>query len=534
MTEPASDIVRDLLRPEAYGPHPTRRVSLRTTHASWVFLTDAEAWKVKRPVDFGFLDFRTVEARRRACEDEVRLNRRLAPGIYLGVEPVRATPDGLSFGDAAAGPIVDWAVRMRRLPDGANAAAMLGRGLLRTDRLAALAELLAAFLNEAPPTPALGAPEVLRGNVDENFRQVEPFTGALVERATFDDVRAFQLGALAAHHDRFAARVDRGRIRDGHGDLRLEHVYFLPAPDGIVVVDCIEFNDRFRCGDVAGEAAFLAMELEAARRPDLAAGFLARFAEASDDFALYGVIDFYLSYRAWVRGKVAAFLAADATGDAALRGRKREEARRQFALALSFSGVPVDAPFVVTVGGMVGSGKSTLAAALGQALAAPVVSSDRTRKAVAGLAATERGDAGLYTPAAVDRNYKEMLERARLVLQSGRGVILDATFSARRWREAASELARAAGARHVLLETRCADAAVLRARLAARRGRPSVSDATDLELDQLQRRYEPIGAGEAEAHVAIDSARAREVVLASALRALDAAGVYPAAARRAS
>jgi len=526
------NLVRDLLTPGAYGGAPAQRVSLRTTHASWVFLTDGDAWKVKRPVDFGFLDFRTLEARRRACEDEVRLNRRLAPGVYLGVEPVRSSPDGFSL--QGAGPIADWAVHMRRLPDGANAESMLGRGLLRPERLAALAKRLAAFLDDARPTPELGGPQVLRQNVDENFAQVAPFVGDLVDRATFDDVRAFQLGALAEHADRFVARVGEGRIRDGHGDLRLEHVYFLPEPDGIVAVDCIEFNDRFRCGDAAGEAAFLAMELEAARRPDLAAGFLARFAEESDDFGLYGVVDFYLSYRAWVRGKVAAFLASDATEEAALRTRKRDEARRQFALARSFSGAPVDAPFVVAVGGIVGSGKSTLATALGQQLAAPVVSSDRTRKAAAGLAATERGDARLYAPEAVDRNYVEVLSRARRVLESGRGVILDATFLERRRREAAAELARDAGARFAFLEACCADGAVLRARLAARRGRPSESDATDVELEQIQRRQEPFGADEAGTYASIDTSREPARALASALRALVAAGVHPAAARRAS
>jgi aminoglycoside phosphotransferase family enzyme/predicted kinase len=527
-----SDLVRGLLTPRAFGVDPKQRVSLRTTHASWVFLTEADAWKVKRPVDFGFLDFRTVELRRRACEDEVRLNRRLAPGVYLGVEPVRSSPDGPSFiGD---GPIIDWAVHMRRLPDGANADALLNRGLLRPDRLAALARRLAAFLHQARPTPELGGPDVLRRNVDENFTQVAPFVGDLLERATFDDVRAFQLGALDAHHDRFVARVREGRIRDGHGDLRLEHVYFLPEPDGIVAVDCIEFNDRFRCGDAAGEVAFLAMELEAARRPDLAAGFLARFAEASDDFGLYGVLEFYLSYRAWVRGKVAAFLASDGSEDAALRARKRDEARRQFALARSFSGAPVDPPFVVAVGGMVGSGKSTLAAALGQELAAPVVSSDRTRKAAAGLGPTERGDAGLYTPEAVDRNYAAMLARAGQVLDSGRGVILDATFLERRRREAAAALARGARARFTFLETRCVDPAVLRARLAARRGQLSESDATDAELDRIARRQEPITGDEPGLHAQIDTSGAPSRTLEAAVHALVQAGVYPAAARRAS
>src|SRR6185295_7219440 len=217
-----------------------------------------------------------------------------------------------------------------------------------------VADRLAAFLAVAPLISSLDDPEVLRRNVDENFAQVEPFVGEIIDWPTFEDVRAYQLAALDRHGERFAARIAEGRIRDGHGDLRLEHIYFLPPPDGVVAIDCIEFNDRFRAGDAAGEAAFLAMELEAARRPDLAAGFLARFAEASDDFGLYGVLDFYLSYRAWVRGKVAAFLAADRTADGELRARKREEARRRFALARSFSGLPVDDPFVVVVGGVIG------------------------------------------------------------------------------------------------------------------------------------------------------------------------------------
>jgi aminoglycoside phosphotransferase family enzyme/predicted kinase len=497
-----------------------------------VFLTDADAWKVKRPVDLGFLDFRTLEARRRACEDEVRLNRRLAPGVYLGVVPVRTSPEGFSFqGD---GPIADWAVHMRRLPDRASAEAMLGGDLLRPEHLAALAKRLAAFLEQARATPELGTPEILRQNVDENVTQIAPFVGDLVDRATFDDVRAFQQAALAVHADRFVARIGEGRIRDGHGDLRLEHIYFLPEPDGIVAVDCIEFNDRFRCGDAAGEAAFLAMELEAARRPDLAAAFLARFAEETDDFGLYGVVDFYLSYRACVRGKVAAFLASDVNAETALRARKRDEARRQFALARAFSGAPADAPFVVVVGGIVGSGKSTLASALGQALAAPVISSDRTRKAVAGLAATARGDARLYAPEAVDRNYREVLSRARRVLESGRGVILDATFLERRRRAAAAELARSAGARFAFLEARCADSAILRARLAARRGRPSASDATDAELDQIQRRQEPFAPDEAGPLASIDTSGEPARAITSALRALAEASIRPAAARRAS
>jgi predicted kinase len=423
-------------------------------------------------------------------------------------------------------------VRMRRLPDQFSAQALLERAALKPDALALLAERLATFLASARPVPEFGSVDAMRVNVEENFAQVEPFVGDIIDGSSFQEVRRFQLGALANHADRFAARVGEGRIREGHGDLRLEHVYFLPPPDGIVVIDCIEFNDRFRSGDAAGEAAFLGMELEAAGRPDLALAFLARFAEASDDFGLFGVIDFYLSYRAWVRGKVAAFLSSDPSADAHLRARKRDEARCDFALARSFSGVPVDAPFVIAIGGMIGSGKSTLAAALGRELAAPVVSSDRTRKAMAGLGATDRGDERLYTPEAVERTYREVLRRAGQVLASGRGVILDATFHARRWRLAAAELARTAGVRFAHVETRCADRQLLRARLAERRTKPAVSDATDAELEKITGLYEPLESDEPGPLIAVETGGDPERALASAMDQLAAAGVLPADVRR--
>jgi aminoglycoside phosphotransferase family enzyme/predicted kinase len=531
MTEPAPDLVRDLMRLGAVPCGGARRpTELRTTHASWVFVAGDDVWKVKRPVDFGFLDFRTVEARRRFCEEEIRLNRRLAPGVYLGVEPVRRTARGHEIGAREDdGPVADWAVHMRRLPDDASADALLARGALDAGLLERLAEALAAFLAAAPRTPAAGAPETLRANVDENFAQVAGFVDDLVDRLTFEEVRAFQLAALTAGAARFAARVAEERIREGHGDLRLEHVYFLPGPDGgaaPTVIDCIEFNERFRCGDGASEAAFLAMELEAAGRSDLAAGFLARFAEASDDFGLFGVVDFYLSYRAWVRAKVAAFVAADPAAGAATRARKREEACRDFALARACArGAPVDRPFLLAVAGLPGSGKSTLAAGLGRALAVPVASSDPTRKALAGLAPTARGGAALYAPDVTERTYRELLRRAASALDARRGVILDATFVDARWRQAAADLAARAGARFAFVEARCSDRAVLRERLAARRHAPSISDAREDLLEGFERSFRPFGSSDPGPHITVDTSGAPEGARQDALAQLRALGV---------
>ncbi|HVZ72885.1 MAG TPA: AAA family ATPase [Polyangia bacterium] len=505
---------------------------IRTTHASKVFLDAHDVWKIKRPVDLGFLDFRDPEARRRFCEEEVRLNRRLAPDVYLGVAPVRRDARGLTL--EGSGAVVDWAVHMRRLSDDDSAASLVRRGRLGADALEALAARLAAFHRAARETPDLGGEASVRALVEENLAQTERFVGELVGRATFDDVAAAQRAWLAANGATLAARVAEGRSREGHGDLRLEHVYFLSG-DGPTVIDCVEFSERFRCGDVAGDVAFLAMELDAERRPDLAAGFVARYAEASGDLGLYAVLDFYLGYRAAVRGKVAAFAARDDAMSAEARAAKADEARRRFALARSYTAGPLDRPFVVAVGGPPGSGKSTLAAAVGRALAAPVVSSDVTRKALAGVAATTRAPAALYTDERRAEVYDEVLRRAEVVARAGRGVVLDATFSSPRWREAAASAARACGASFVLVEVGAAAPAILRARLAERRaGGRSASDATEAELDELLRRYESTNPAEGLSVVRVDGARSAADVVGEALDGLRRGGVVPAGERRRS
>jgi aminoglycoside phosphotransferase family enzyme/predicted kinase len=483
-----------------------------TTHISWVFLTDRDVWKLKRPVDYGFVDYSTLDRRRRCCEDEVRLNRRLAPDVYLGVVPVRLAPHGHWFGPD--GKIVDYAVRMRRLPEERSAEALLRRGALPPELLARLAARLARFFSEATPAPRAGTIEAIRENVAENFVQVEPFVGRFVSREAFDAVRSWQLGVLEREPARFAARVAQGRIRDGHGDLRLEHVYFEAADP--VVIDCVEFSERLRSGDAAADAAFLAMELTARGRADLAERFLADFARESDDYDLYGVVDFYTGYRAWVRGKVAAFLAADPSTPAEKAARKAEEARTLFALARGCAEARPSARPVVAVGGVIGSGKSTLAEALGHATGAPVLSSDRTRKALAGVHATERAPERAYTAAFSARTFDELFRRAAMVLGSGRGVVLDATFRARDLRLCARDLARRYGRRFLFAETMC-DEATLRERLRRRAGVPSVFDAGEALLERLRAEFEPVTELAAGEHVRIDASGPPEAAVRTLL-----------------
>ncbi len=480
---------RALCVPGAFPEPQPRAVSFQSTHASWVFLTDDDVWKIKRPVDYGFLDYSTVEKRRRCCEEEVRLGRRLAPDVYRGVVPLSRGARGLSF--VEPGQVVDHAVRMRRLADADSAAALLRAGALTPRHFDRLSARLAAFYDAAESTPGFGSPGVVSVLLAENHRQSLPFADRFVAASTLARLYHWQQGALAAVTDQLCQRVADDEIRDGHGDLRLEHVYFPDgAPDHPLVIDPIEFNPRFRCADVALDAAFLAMELDANQQPALAAFFLSCFARDRADYELYPLLDLYLCYRAWVRAKVACVVAADPATAPEKARRKSAEAERLFALAESYTRPPAVSRHVIAVGGMIGAGKSTVADALTLELGLPAVSSDATRKSLGGLAPTARGGALLYTEERTRQTYAEVLRRAGCVLASGRGVILDASFADARTRAAARDLA-ARQQRPFLFVEVTSDEPTIRARLRARRDGESISDARESMLPVLAGRYQP-------------------------------------------
>ncbi|HEX9842464.1 MAG TPA: phosphotransferase, partial [bacterium] len=271
----ADDVARvidALRRRRVYRDDPRGEIRMVQTHFSSVFLTPAFAFKFKRPVDLGFADFRRLARRRHFCREELRLNRRLAADVYLDVLPL-----GLRLGRWTVGadaPVLDYMVVMRRLPEAHMMDAMVRAGTVGEAHIARLARLLARF-HARPPRKRniadFGAPALLRENWDENFRQVEPYIGRTLDRATFDAVRARVEGFMAAHGALLAGRVREGRIRDGHGDLRCEHI-LLEAE--LRIIDCIEFNERFRYGDVANDLAFLLMDLVALGRPDLGQALL--------------------------------------------------------------------------------------------------------------------------------------------------------------------------------------------------------------------------------------------------------------------
>lgn len=457
------------------------------THISKVYFRERDVIKTKKPVMLGFLDFRTLEQRRAACEAEETLNARLAPDVYVGLVPIRE-------GEA----IVDWGVRMRRLPDDRRADVLLENGILDERAIANIARRISDFHRSARcdfETARFGSPAIVRQNIEENFAQTRGSIEHFLERDQVREIIEWQTRTVREKEHVFLERMRNWRVRDGHGDLRLEHVY-LEGEGKITIIDCIEFSDRFRFADVCADIAFLSMDLASHGRVDLAELLIARYARDADDFDLYELVDFYESYRAFVRAKIAVMM------------NHEESARHHFRLALAAHRASLLSPSVVCVGGIIASGKSTIAEHLGMEMAAPVIDADRTRKGMLGIPATRHLDeaawTGAYDPKLTERVYAEVVRRARVVLRSGRPVVLDASFRAPWMRALARDLAREQNVPFRFIECR-AHPEICRARVAARTR--AVSDGRLEIFDAFRERYEIPNELDESEHVILDTTK---------------------------
>jgi uncharacterized protein len=461
-------MVRALLRPDAFC-HVAHDLTLYETHISWVILAGAYAYKLKKPVNLGFLDFSTPERRRADCVDEVRLNRRLAPDVYLGIVEV-VERDGRYFVGGPGTP-VEPAVWMRRLPDDGMLPNLLMRGAVDVALVRRIAHRLARFHATAATGPGVdgyGAPDAVRAIWEENFAQMAPFVGRTVTAPIQETIREYIERFLRDSAALLERRVTTGRIRDGHGDLHAASV----CVEGrrIHLFDCLEFAPRLRCADVAAEVAFLAMDLDHRGRADLADAFVASYARASGDSELGDLLDFYRCARAYVRGKVQSLRLGQPDLPADEIARVTDEARVYFELAWAYAGGLTRPALIVTMGPPA-SGKTTVARALAGRLGLLHLSSDVTRKELAGLRPSEhRPDAfgaGLYRPEMTQRTYATLRRRAALALCRGRSVVLDATYGRADEREALRRLAHRLGVPLVALVCKVDDS-TLQARLAAR------------------------------------------------------------------
>ena len=480
-----------LLNPNSY-PHRPRAVRLIQTHASFVFIAPPFIFKIKKSVNFGFLNFSTLEKRRHFCHREVALNRRLSPGVYLGVLPIVERGGRFSFG--GAGEVVEYAVQMRKLSERHFLDQLVARDEVVPGDLNRLVHVLKQFYQSQHPTgeiEAWGCIDRLRISTDENFRQTREFVGQTLTRPAFEALRFYTDRFFKSHAALFASRIKEQRIRDCHGDLHLEHIHVTPR--AIHIYDCIEFNDRFRYVDVANDVAFLAMDLDYEGRPDLARYFAAQMASALNDNGMPCLMDFYKCYRAFIRGKVESLHSVAHAAPEEERAASAERARRYFRLALRYA-VAGSQPLVLAVMGRIASGKSTLAHALSTELGWEVYSSDYLRKTMAGFPLYERSSANarkrLYSAGMTAKTYDRLIATAGTQVQKGNSIILDATFARREHRALLAERFGRNGIAWLLLETQASDA-VVRQRLRARQARPGeVSDARLEDFDALTRHFD--------------------------------------------
>ncbi len=506
------------LREPARYPGVLEPVSLFETHISWVLLAGEHAYKIKKPVRMGFLDFSSLEARRGYCEAELILNRRTAPSLYLDVLPITGTRFSPVIGCAGqppgggAGAPIEYALRMRRFAQDALLDSMARKGTLLPQHLEQLGAGIAAFHRGLPSVAGAnghGSAARVLADAMQNFDQLRELGGDDADAALLDDLRRWTLAEHAHLAPVFGARVSGGFVRECHGDLHLGNIVMLggvPTP-----FDCIEFNDAFRWIDVMNEVAFLVMDLKEHRLGGLASCFLNAYLQATGDYAGVDVLRYYIVYRAMVRAKIARMRAQQAGADEGATKRATGDYRAYLELAREAGVDGAARGALLIMHGLPGSGKSTVARELCAGLRALHLRSDVERKRLHGLAPRARtGDAigaGIYAPDNSARTYDRLAELARPLVEHGYPVIVDAAFLDRGQRRRFRELARELGAPFAIVAC-AAPEALLRERVARRASEDrDASDAGERVLEQQLSAYAPLGADESADTVSVDTGK---------------------------
>ena len=451
-------ILKSLLKSEAY-PDKVTGVELIQTHVSYIFLTDQHVYKIKKPVDFGFLNFSTIDRRRFYCNEEVRLNRRLCPDIYEGVVELRETAQGAAFhGDGA---IIDYAVKMRRLPADKMLDKLVAAGIITPATMRKVSRVIAEFHRNAPTSETIsvhGHLERIIYNWQENFDQAVPFENDTLPPSDRELIRSWVTAFSEKHANAFRKRVDDGFIRECDGDIHLENICL--DNDTIYIFDCIEFNDRFRCCDTAADIAFLLMDLDYHGRHDLADDVIDEYVSVTGDNNAVALIDFYKIYRAFVRGKVESFRLHDDGISPDEQARAKNRAIKYFRLGRGYIERVRLKPTLFITCGLMGTGKSTLTAQLSFELGIASFNSDVIRKQTAGSADERSRDEfneGLYNQQTNIATYAELLRLAEQQLTAGSSVIIDACFIHRDQRALFAALADRLSVMFVILHVVCSN-----------------------------------------------------------------------------
>ncbi|MGH7795995.1 MAG: AAA family ATPase [Candidatus Binatia bacterium] len=476
-----------MLRPEFYPDRPSH-IEIRQTHISCVFLAADHVYKIKKPLQLPFLDYSTLSKRRYFCGEEVRLNRRLAPHTYLGVVAISRAHGTYLLDEmkSKGGRIVEYAVKMNRLPEEWMLSSLVERNAAEPIHVLDIANKLVAFHEKTASEKATiyGAPQAIARNVRDNFDETRRFIGHTISQTIFKTVQAYSEAFLTERSALLESRVTERRVRDGHGDLRAEHICLV---DNIEIYDCVEFNEGLRYSDVASEVAFLSMDLDFAGAANLSDKFASAYAAAARDDDLPALLPFYKCYRAYVRGKVDSLKSEEAEVNEHERRQASLRALQYFLLAMRYA-KGTSRPKLFVVCGMAATGKSTVARLLSARTGFPVFDSDHVRKQLAGMSPTTRSgetyQGGIYSQEFTRRTYESLLEAAHDRLASGEGAIIAATFADAEFRRRALERADRLHAPVIFVECR-SDEDTIKQRLRQRES--DSNDASDASWSIYQR-----------------------------------------------
>ncbi len=510
--------IKKLLNSKVF-PHKVRYLKLRETYISWLIFTGNFVYKIKKPVKFSYLDFSSFQKRKIFLEEELRLNRRLTKEIYLDVVPIAESGGRLRILESSRAPIFknekikDHALKMKEIPEKYYAPELLKRGKLRKNSVKKIAKIAADFHRTARTSPEInkyGSIKIIRKNCEENFRQMRPFVGKVVNETLYKFITEETRSFLNKTKALFLKRQKGKKIRDCHGDLHTENIFI--APQKIYIIDCIEFNKRFRYQDTASDVAFLAMDFDYLGKPDFSKYFIEQYNFELKDRDLYKIFPFYKCYRAYIRAKVGCF---------SLPKADMSSIQKYFSLAFKyayeFSNPVVDfrhpdevgimrrsrskihywakrKPFLLVFCGEIGSGKSYLADYLSRITGARLFKSDVIRKEILGIPLFEHRKRSLekiYSRAVTERVYKKMIGDGLKLLKKGELVILDATFPTDFYRKIVIDKAEKEKIPHLFVECRASEKKTLE-RLQERIKKKEISDATVQVYLQLKGKFEKI------------------------------------------
>jgi len=475
-------LIKFLSDPGTYGLK-NEIVEIIQTHSSYVFKAGNYVYKLKKPVDFGFLDFSTLGKRKYYCEQEVILNSRLSDS-YLGVIQVKYDHGNYSF--QKSGDVVDYLVKMKRIPEKYFMKNLLNKNKITKKEIINLTKRLYEFYSSQISSEKLlkyGGPKDIRKTLKQNRELGSKFIGKTISETAFDAIKYFNNRFLKVNEVLLKTRVEKGYVKDCHGDLHLDHIIIRPRE--IEIFDCIEFNNNFRFIDYACDIAYLSMDLDYNGYLDYSQYFVNSILEKMDDDKADRLVDFYKCYRAYVRGKVGSIRVEDENIKKTERERSYVEAKKYFQLSLRYSLFGSD-PAVIIVFGLIASGKTTFAGRLSSELGCKLISSDVVRKELAGIPLTQMGGdgfyKGLYSKQMTNNTYSEIFKRGKEELDKNNIVILDASFSNKKYRASIIKKSEKWNFKIHFIEIKAFDKDI-KQRLLKREYKPSISDA---RLDLLQ------------------------------------------------